>query len=112
MGWRGEFDDKTTWKVAGYVNGLDESIDIPSGASDLIISCFASPSGTTPIIYQNYALVEQFSTSPERLFLPGYSISSSDYGYAIVEVTNTKITLKSFKYNGASHNAYMRIRYK
>lgn len=83
---------------------------LPSDWRELLIVAY--------LLYENENICYQFYVTREMVkgivhrFYSGYTYTTSDYGGARVDVTETTATLKWFKYEGALQNASMTVRYK
>lgn len=98
-------DIRSGWKYQGSATGT-QTVTVPNSAAEVLIVIGTSTNtyrGTSPII----------STS-NRWMIAGYWATSSDWGYANVNITNNGRTyqIRNYYYGGASGSATMYVYYK
>lgn len=85
---------------------------LPTDWRELIIVAYDNSTYTDENVCYQFHVTREMVSGKVHRFYSGYTYTTSDYGGARVDVTETTVTLQWFKFNGATKNALMTVRYR
>ncbi len=106
-------NSRLDWILIAIATGTANT-NIPSGAKELFLCAYIRLNNVT-WVFNNIVLIDQLPISDSEVYaLGGYHESAGDIGSIFVNVSRTKVSLRTFVFAGTNYtsNAYLSVRYK